>query len=167
VQLRQEKWIVGDHVRPCAFVEERQPRRLDELRIAPFTTAWRRLATEHATEKTAPPDVGAIGWIGGKIDEQPLDAHVEAGLLAYFADDAFLLGFVFATAAGQHPPIASVAENATDEQHRVVVAENDGLISRVSVGAHGEWEKKESGMTGDVPEDTLVAPAVPITPECS
>jgi hypothetical protein len=128
------KRIVRDHGGPCAFVEEWKPHRVDERRIAAFAAARRRLAADDATEITPPTHVGAVGRLGGQIDEQPLDANLEACLFARFADDALLFALVFfPAAAGKHPPIASVAEDAAKKKDGVVVAKDDGLIACVSL----------------------------------
>jgi hypothetical protein len=59
-----------------------------------LTSARRRVATDDAAEITPPTHIGAVERLGGQIDEQSLDANLEARLLARLADDACLLALV-------------------------------------------------------------------------
>jgi hypothetical protein len=74
-ELRVEKPVVANLLRPRRHIMKPKPDHADELRIVAFATARFRLATNDRTLIRAPSDVRTVRRLGGDVEEQTFDTN--------------------------------------------------------------------------------------------
>src|SRR5690349_21594257 len=77
-ELRIEIHVGANLVAPSALVADWKPRGFDQLGAVAFAAAGTDLSANHRAQPRAPAPVGAVGGLGGSIEEQAVRPYVEA-----------------------------------------------------------------------------------------